>query len=258
MIRVDGLDFFREEKQILRGLSLEIRAGEAVAVVGPNGAGKSTFLKCLCRLLRVPDRVILIQGRCINAFRRTSLSRRIGYVAQGAGGRNLPYSVLDFVSMGRYPYQGPFSRPSPRDREAVEEALELTGTTGLKNRFLRELSGGEQQKAHLAAALAQSPEILLLDEPGAYLDPGWNAEISRVLRQVNRERGVTLVSVTHDLNTALAGSDRILALKGGEIRYFAESAGFADPRILREVFDHPFTVLEHPGTGKRVLPEVLA
>ena len=201
-------------------------------------------------------KTIFIQERNINDYRQAELSRLIGYVPQGGGGQNLPYTVHDFVSMGRYPYLKPFSAPSPRDRSAVDEALSQTSTAHLKGRYLFELSGGEQQKVQLAAALAQSPEILLLDEPGAYLDPGWNAEIHRVLRRVNRKQGVTLVSVTHDLNSAISMSGRILALKEGRIHYFAESSRFADARILKELFNHPFTVLDHPKLGKKVLPEV--
>ncbi len=255
MIKVESLNFRREEIQILRDLSLEIVRGESVAVVGPNGAGKTTLLKCLCRLLRVPDQRILIQERCINQFRRAELARKIGYVSQGSAGSGLPYTVHDFVSMGRYPYLGPLSAPGAADRKAVAEALEQTSTAHLRDRYLFELSSGEQQKVQLAAALAQSPEILLLDEPGAHLDPGWNAEITRLLQHINRVKGVTLVSVTHDLNTAISGSERVLALKDGEIHYFAGSSGFADARILEELYNHPFTVLDHPGLGKRVLPE---
>ncbi|MFH1964422.1 MAG: ABC transporter ATP-binding protein [Acidobacteriota bacterium] len=256
MINVNNLNFYRDENPVLSDLSLGIRKGESIAVVGPNGSGKTTLLKCLCRLLRTPDKTIFIQERNINDYRQAELSRLIGYVPQGGGGQNLPYTVHDFVSMGRYPYLKPFSAPSPRDRSAVDEALSQTSTAHLKGRYLFELSGGEQQKVQLAAALAQSPEILLLDEPGAYLDPGWNAEIHRVLRRVNREQGVTLVSVTHDLNSAISVSGRILALKEGRIHYFAESSGFADARILKELFNHPFTVLDHPKLGKKVLPEV--
>jgi iron complex transport system ATP-binding protein len=257
MIQVNNLNFNREENQVLRDLSFEVGKGESIAIVGPNGAGKTTLLKCLCRLLRARDNKILIQGRCINEYRQAELSRIIGYVPQGGGGQNLPYTVRDFVFMGRYPYLKPFSSPSPHDRSAVEEALSQTSTSHLQGRYLFELSGGEQQKVQLAAALAQAPEILLLDEPGAYLDPGWNAEIHRVLRRVNREKGVTLVSVTHDLNSAISGSNRVLALKEGSIHYFAESSGFADAKILRELFNHPFTVLDHPELGKKVLPEAL-
>ena len=209
------------------------------------------------RLLRVADNKISVQGRCINKYRQAELSRIVGYVPQGGGGRDLPYTVGEFVSMGRYPYLKPFSSLSSHDRSAVEEALEQTSTSHLRDRCLFELSGGEQQKVQLAAALAQSPEILLLDEPGAYLDPGWNAEIQRVLRRVNREQGVTLVSVTHDLNSAISGSGRVLALKEGRIHYFAGSRDFADARILEELFNHPFTVLDHRELGKKVLPEAL-
>jgi len=257
MIKVDRLNFNREENRVLCDLSFEIGRGESIAVVGPNGAGKTTLLKCLCRLLRIPDRKILIKDRCINDYRQSELAEITGYVPQGGIGHTLPYTVYDFVAMGRYPYLNFLSSLTAEDRTAVEEALEQTSMSGLKTRYMFELSGGEQQKAHLAAALAQSPEILLLDEPGAHLDPGWNAEIHKVLKRINKEKQVTLVSVTHDLNTALTGFSKILALKNGSIHYFDESSGFAETRILRKLFSHPFTILDHTGQGKRILPEVL-
>ena len=257
MIKVNNLNFFREEKPVLRDITFRIEKGDSVAVVGPNGAGKTTLLKCLCRLLRVGGRKISIKDRCINDYRQSELAEITGYVPQGSVGHTLPYTVYDFVSMGRYPYLNFLSSMASEDRQAVEEALEQTSMSELRNRYLFELSGGEQQKAYLAAALAQSPEILLLDEPGAHLDPGWNAEIHKVLKKVNRERKVTLISVTHDLNTALAGFSKILALKEGSMRYFDKSTGFADARILRDLFNHPFTVLDHPSQGLKIFPEVL-
>lgn len=257
MIKVDNLNFFREEKPVLRDITFEIGRGESLAVVGPNGAGKTTLLKCLCRLLRIGDQKVFVKDRCINDYRQSELAEITGYVPQGSVGHALPYTVYDFVAMGRYPYLHFLSGLKNEDRQAVEDALEQTSMSELRNRYLFELSGGEQQKAHLAAALAQSPEILLLDEPGAHLDPGWNAEIHKVLKKVNREKKVTLVSVTHDLNTALAGFNKILALKEGSIHYFDTSAGFADARILRDLFNHPFTVLDHPSQGQKIFPEVL-
>jgi len=257
MIKVNNLDFHHNDKPVLRDISFSISGGESVAIVGPNGAGKTTLLKCLGRLLRVQDRKILIKNRWIYDYGQSELARIIGYVPQGSVGHALPYTVQDFVAMGRYPYQRFLSPESKEDRRTVQEALELTSMDSLRHRYMFELSGGEQQKAHLAAALAQSPEILLLDEPGAHLDPGWNAEIHKVLRRVNKEQTVTLVSVTHDLNTALTGFNKVLALKEGTIHYFDKSSGLADDTVLQELFNHPFTILDHPERGKRILPEVL-
>lgn len=257
MIKVNNLNFCHDDKSVLRDITFDISRGESVAIVGPNGAGKTTLLKCICRILRVPDGKILLKNRCINRYTQAEMAAISAYVPQGNVGTTLPYTVHDFVAMGRYPYQRFLSPETAEDRQAVHEALELTSMDGLRDRYLFELSGGEQQKSHLAAALAQSPEIMLLDEPGAHLDPGWNAEIHRLLRSVNREREVTLVSVTHDLNTALTGFSKVLALKEGKVHYFDDSSGLADRTILQELFNHPFAILDHPEWGKRILPEVL-
>ena len=199
-------------RAILRSLTFSVRKSERIAIVGPNGAGKTTLLKCLNRIHFRGRGSIRVAGRPLKEYSQDELARRLAYVPQ-AEGLSVPFTVEEFVLMGRYPHLGPLTSVGQKDREAVRGALEATGTTSFAERSLDTLSGGERQKVFLAAALTQEADILLLDEPAAFLDPAHQVDIYRLLRRIHRERGTTILSVTHDLNTALTHSDRVLALR---------------------------------------------
>jgi iron complex transport system ATP-binding protein len=251
-LEVRGFSFSREGKGILRNLSFSVAAGERVALVGPNGAGKTTLLKCLLRIHRGALGEVRVFGRPLDAYEQIDLARRLAYVPQ-AEGRSAPYTVRDVVEMARYPHLGPLAPARPEDAAAVDGALEETGLGPLAGRFLDTLSGGERQKALLAAAMAQQADVLLLDEPTAFLDPSQQADMLAVLGRVHRDRGATIVSVTHDLNEALAHSDRVLALREGELVFDGSTASLAQVDVLRRIYDHGFAVGAHPRTGRPVL-----
>ncbi|MBF0108471.1 MAG: ABC transporter ATP-binding protein [Magnetococcales bacterium] len=199
IIRIEGLSLHLRGRVLLGDLSLDIHEGEHVAVVGPNGAGKTTLLRCINRILDPTRGEIRIRGKLQEKYRRRELACLLGYVPQFNGGC-IPFSVREYVFMGRYPHLRPFCAPGPRDYAMVRDALSLTGTDGFSERPLASLSGGERQKVQIAAALAQGVELLLLDEPATFLDPKHTAEINTLLARINKERGLTLVTVTHDLN----------------------------------------------------------
>ncbi len=181
----------------------------------------------------------------------------MSYVPQ-ADGRTLPFTVQEFVMMGRYPYLSPFSSVTRDDEEAVRQALVLTGTDEFAERTLATLSGGERQKVFIAAALAQGARILLLDEPTTFLDYRHQCEIQGILRRVNRERRSTIVAVTHDINIAVLWSERVLALKGGGVAYWGSAEGIMSNAILEDLYGMRFRFSEHPITGRAfVVPEVV-
>jgi iron complex transport system ATP-binding protein len=230
--------------------------GEFLSIIGPNGAGKSTFLKCL---LRLHERAkitgsIEVEGRDIKQYDQRALARLISYVPQ-AGGWIPPFPVIDFCRLSRYPRTSAVSGLSPEDERAVERALELTGLGPLAKRPLKTLSGGERQKAYLAAALAQETDTLLLDEPAASLDPRHASDLAELLRRLNRESGLTMLMITHDLNHPLRAGGLALVLKAGERLYFGEVEGLLGGRVLEAAFDHDFVYLDHPlGGGQVVVP----
>jgi iron complex transport system ATP-binding protein len=141
----------------------------------------------------------------------------------------------------------------PEDRAEIDRALQDTGMVAFANRSMDALSGGERQKALLAAALAQQSEILLLDEPTAFLDPAQQADVLAVLGRAHREKGVTIVSVTHDLNEALAHARRVIALREGAVVFDGPSADLTTGDVLRRIYDHDFVIGTHPKTGRPVL-----
>ncbi len=235
-------------RTILDDVSLAVREGEYLAVVGPNGAGKTSLLRCVVRVLTRWRGRVAILGTDLRAFSQRELARLVAHVPQLAGPLP-PFTVRELVELARYPYQAPLRPISPVDREIARDALARAGIGPLADRLLPTLSGGERQKALLAAALAQGGRILLLDEPTAFLDPHYARDLRRLLRRLNRDEGWTVVEVTHDLNAAVAAAHRVAALKDGRLAFYGPPDLFADPDVLEAVFDCPFVVAEHPETG---------
>ena len=256
MLAVNDFSFALDERPILRGISFTVAKGGCLSIIGPNGAGKSTLLKCLLRLNErgSTQGEILVKGLPLAHFRQRELARIIGYVPQ-AGGWIPPFTVLELLRLSRYPYSSSTIRLNENDRQAIERALERTGMTTLAQRPLKSLSGGERQKAFLAAALAQETEILLLDEPASFLDPKHAAELNLLLRELNQNQNLTTITVTHDLNHPLAAGGDVLALRRSEQVFFGPVEHLMRQGILDDVFEHRFVHLTHPVTGR---PAVLA
>ncbi|HPC47925.1 MAG TPA: ABC transporter ATP-binding protein, partial [Deltaproteobacteria bacterium] len=164
LIEARDLRFTIGDKTVLSGVNLLVHEGEYISVIGPNGSGKTSLLRCLVRIARHTSGRVILSGRPIESFTRRELACMVSYVPQSADSF-LPFSVWEFVFSGRYAHLGPLAPAGSRDREAVERSLDLTGTTGLKDRPLATLSGGERQRVFIAAALAQESRIMLLDEP---------------------------------------------------------------------------------------------
>jgi iron complex transport system ATP-binding protein len=256
IIEISSFSFAISGKEILKNISFTVREGEYVSIVGPNGAGKTTLLKCISRIHKGGRGKIHVAGRDLLTFSQRDLAQQVSYVPQ-AGGQHAPFTVYEFVLMGRYPYLSPFSPPSAADKTAVNEALAVTGTSEFAQRFLGTLSGGERQKVYIAAALAQAARVLLLDEPTTFLDPKHESDIYRLLARINRERGVTIVSVTHDINSAVLTSRTLLALKGGSVAFSGSAEEFMKEEILRDIYEKPFELMKHPRYGRNIIaPEV--
>ncbi len=253
-LAVEGLTVELGGSPVLVSVDLEVASGELVAVVGPNGAGKTTLLRCLDGLVKPSAGRVEIEGRPLGGFRRRELARRVSYVPQ-ADTRAVHYTVAAFVEMGRYPHITGWSGLGPEDAEAVRAALAMTETEHLAGRSLESLSGGERQRVVLAAALAQGGRILLLDEPTSFLDVRHRVGVMAVLERLHRERGLTVVAVTHDLNGLVPVADRVLALKAGRVAGLGPPAQVLDETFLGAVFETPFQLVPAPG---RALPIAVA
>jgi iron complex transport system ATP-binding protein len=231
---------------VLRSVSLSLNAGEFVAIAGPNGAGKSTLVSILAGLRAPSNGRCRFMGRETKNWNRREFARRVAIILQESGA-NFPFTAEDIVYMGRMPHRSGLYETA-EDRAAVEQALEQTGTTEFRDREFRTLSGGEKQRVLLASALAQSPEVLLLDEPSAHLDIYHQVQLYRLLHELTR-RGLLVVAVTHDLNVALAKADRLLLMHHGEIRADGTPSEIVQPDLMRDVYSVAIDV-HHGASGK--------
>jgi iron complex transport system ATP-binding protein len=251
-IQIKNYSFSIGDKQILHDVSLSVKERDFLSIIGPNGAGKSTLIKCLIRINTGGKGEIILSGKPLTSYSQKELARLLGYVPQ-TDGRSLPFTVEEFVMMGRYPYLSPFTPIRHDDEQAVQDALNLTGTGDLAGRILNTLSGGERQNVLIAAALAQGAKILLLDEPTTFLDPKHVADVHRILKRINRERGFTIVMVTHDINAAALLSDRIAIIKEGRLVFEGLPGEIMQNSILSDIYDKQFLFVTHPVTGQALI-----
>jgi iron complex transport system ATP-binding protein len=258
LVRVRDFSLELSGKQILRDVTLEVAEGEYVSIVGPNGAGKTTLLKSIMRILAGGTGEIFVAGRALDDYSQRELAQVVSYVPQ-ADGRMLPFTVREFVMMGRYPHLSPFSMPTSDDDAAVSCAMVMTGCMAFADRSLDTLSGGERQGALVAAALAQGARLLLLDEPATFLDPRHEAEMAALLRRVNSETGVGILAVTHDVNAAALRSDRVVALVDGRVAFTGTGRELMTDEVLERVYGRRFVMVEHPTAHMPVtVPDALA
>ena len=256
-VRVSDLCCVISGRRILDSVSVEIGAGTRTSILGPNGAGKTTLLKCLMRIVRASGGRIEIMGEELGKYSQRRLARRIGYVSQNIVGE-IPFAVEEFVLLGRYPHLSPFSNVGKEDRAIAAKALESTETSHLSGRMFETLSGGERQMVLIAAVLAQGAEILLLDEPATFLDPRHASQVDRILEDLNRGMGLTVISVTHDVNNAILAGDRVVVLKSGSVLYSGEPSTMTGSGVLEEAFGKSFIYGRHPVTGDLItIPDAI-
>ncbi len=251
-ILVQNLSVSIDSKPILINVSVSLEPGRFLTIIGPNGAGKSTLLRCIGSLHKPFSGSIAIAGRPIAGYSRRDLAKCISYVPQ-SGDRGFPYTVHEFVMMSRYPHLRSFFTVSRTDRDAVARALAEAELESFAQRRIDTLSGGERQKVFIAAALAQGAPIVLLDEPTTFLDYRQAAGILDLIRRMNRSSGITVISVTHDINQALDCCDWILALKDGHAVFSGPPASLLSAGTLDRIFDLPFEILTDPSP--RIFPK---
>ncbi|ADB58122.1 ABC transporter ATP-binding protein [Archaeoglobus profundus] len=243
-IRIKGLEFSYDSIQALKNVTIDIYESEIVAIVGPNGSGKSTLLKCIDRILKPQKGVILINGKDVKNFSQIEIARTVGYVPQSVK-QFFPATVFEVVLMGRRPYLG--WRCSRRDIEKVFEVLRILDIENIAMRDFNELSGGQQQKVLIARALAQEPEILLLDEPTANLDIKHQLEVMEIIRNIVRENGITAVVAIHDLNLASRYADRIVMMKDGKVFAVGDPNDVLTPTNIEKVYGVKVKVIKLDG-----------
>ena len=227
---------YNKKNLILREFSYSFKSGQITAIVGPNGCGKSTLLGLCSRLYKPACGAIYLDGKSIAQYKGKDFAKHVASIYQI---NEMPsdLSVLRLVAFGRTPHRKPFHHLNKTDEAAINYALEKTGLKGFENRLVSELSGGERQRACLAMALAQEPQVLLLDEPTTFLDIYFQIEIMEIVMGVNQEKNVTVIMALHDLNQAIKYANDIIVMKGGQIAASGDANTTLTPELIKSVFD---------------------
>lgn len=221
-------------RAVLREVTVSLSAGEILGLIGPNGAGKSTLLRVLSGLRKPQNGEVTLDGLPLDRFSGRERARRISLVVQ-SGDVGFPFTVRELVSQGRYPHLGPFQEMDSAGAVAVDRALADTGLSSLEQRGLETLSLGERQRAWLARGLAQEADVILLDEPAAHLDAGFEAIFAGVLRRRARE-GRAVICAVHDLNLAARLCDRLALLCDGRLLAVASPEEVLEAGRLQKAF----------------------
>lgn len=252
-LKVNNLTGGYSTVPIVRDINLGVEAGEWLSLVGANGSGKSTLLKLLSRILSPQKGSVFLDGKAIHTQSAIEVAQKMALLPQQ---QSVPagLTVYQLVGLGRNPHQSWWQwELSDRDRDKVEEAISAVGIEKFSQRPVEQLSGGERQRAFLALALAQNPQVLLLDEPTTYLDLRYQLQILELLKQLNEKNKLTIITVLHELNLAIRYSHRLAMLLKGEIWALGNTEEVVIPENIRQVFGLEVALIETP-VGKQICP----
>ncbi len=245
-VTLEDIHFSYKNKQVLRGISLDLDRGEVVGLLGPNGSGKSTITKLIARVLRPRSGQIRLDGNDIQHIPRRTYARAVAYVPQ-VNITPFELTVREAVLLGRSPHYA--MRPTAADVERVHEALAALGLAELADRRMTELSGGQAQRVAIARALAQDPRVLLMDEPTSALDLKFQIETLRTVRRLADSGDVGVLLAIHDLNHAAAYCDRVVLLESGAVH----TSGRPEHALTADVIQNVYGVAVAVETGDRVI-----
>jgi len=233
---------------LLRDVSVGIARGSLTGLLGPNGCGKTTLLKLLSGVLRPHAGSVSLNQTPLAGMSRREVARHMAVVPQETHPA-FDYTVMEMVLMGRHPHLGTLQLEGPEDLALARECLAATDTAHLAGRAYMTLSGGEKQRVVIASALTQAPDVLLLDEPTASLDLGYQLEVAALLSRLNRERGVTMVLATHDLNLAAALCDRLVLMRQGRVLAQGPTSEVLTAAMIQQLYGVDADVHFHEGAG---------
>lgn len=249
MLNTNDIKFSYKQDEILKGIDLQIEKGSFIGIIGPNASGKSTLLKNICKTLDSDSGTVYIDKKLLNDYNSKELAKKMAVVPQNTE-VNFNFNVYDIIMMGRHPYQKRWSRLKQNDKEIVKEVMELTDTLKLKNKFINELSGGERQRVIIARALAQKPDILLLDEPTSNLDINYQGEIYDLLSYLNKKLNLTIITVSHDLNLTAQYCEKLILLKAGKVFAVGSAESVLTEKNIKEVYNAEVLIKRNPLSDK--------
>ena len=251
-IKANHLQIGYGERVIVDDMNLHISQNQITTIIGPNGSGKSTVLKAITRLIRYQQGNVVLDGRDILSLKPKELSRTIGVLPQLHKAPS-DFRVKELVGYGRMPYQKLLSGQSEDDTKIIRWAMEVTGTWNFRNKSIYEISGGESQRVWIATVLAQKPHILFLDEPTTYLDISHQLETMQLVKKLNRETGIGVVMVLHDLSQALEVSDHIVVIKDGKKYSEGTPEEVITPKMMRDVYNVECDIMHIEGRTKPLI-----
>lgn len=251
MIQGTDLKIAYDKKIVVDEFSFEVRVGEIVSLIGPNGSGKSTILKVISRLMKSNGGFVHLDGCDIHRLSTREVARSLAILPQG---HQTPpdFTVRELIQYGRMPHRRWYEAMNSEDSAIIEWAIRQTQMEDFAERYVNSLSGGERQRAWIAMALAQKPKILLLDEPTTYLDICHQLEIMELIKGLNKDLGITVIMVLHDMNQAIGYSHRLLVINHGRLVTEGEPSAVLTRELMREVYRVEAEITRHPQTGRLV------
>ncbi|MFC1534288.1 ABC transporter ATP-binding protein [Thermodesulfobacteriota bacterium] len=249
ILTLKNIGFRYDKAWVIKGVDLEVHTGEIIGILGPNGSGKSTLLKIMDGVLIPQEGEIRLGDKLIHTLRRSVIAKEVAMVSQENHFR-FTFSAFEVVLMGRFPHLGRLEFEGKKDMAIVADSLKATRAKFLANRSIHELSGGEKQRVLLARALAQEPNIILLDEPTSFLDLKFKRDIFRLIESLSLERGLSVVVVSHDIDLVSQYCQRIVMLKQGEIFAMGSPDDVISTSNIETVYECPVLVDQNPFSGR--------
>lgn len=251
-LEASGLQIGYGEHVIVNQMDVSIARDKITTIIGPNGSGKSTLLKALTRLIRYQKGNVLLDGCDIQTMKPKALAKKLGVLPQIHTAPS-DFRVKDLVGYGRMPHQKLMAGKSKEDEEVIRWAMEVTGTWKFRDKSIYEISGGETQRVWIATVLAQKPEIMFLDEPTTYLDISHQLETMNLVKKLNRETGIGVVMVLHDLAQAMEVSDHVIVIRDGEKYDEGAPQNVITSKMMKDVYQVECEILNVPGREKPLL-----
>jgi iron complex transport system ATP-binding protein len=249
ILNVENLKVRFNSREIIRDLSLSVQRGRIHAIIGPNGSGKTTLLRAISRNLKPARGVVYLNGGNIHKMKSRAIARQMAVLSQVHNGMS-DITVRELVAYGRFAHREWWRGKGEDDNAIVAWALERTNITDFQHQKINTLSGGERQRAWIAMAIAQKPQILLLDEPTTFLDISHQIDVLELISGLNKEEGITILMVLHDINHAVRYADELLVMKDGELHARGAPEQILRPELMREVFNIEAAIVTDTESGK--------
>ena len=238
---------------VVRNINLSVYSGEWLGIIGPNGSGKSTLVKGIMGIIKSFRGDIYLKDKDIKLFKKKRIAQTISFLPQQLNS-NLMITVKELVALGRSPYKEFWEFDLNKiDQEKINESLNLVDMYDLKDKLISQISGGQIQRAYLALALAQEPEILILDEPTNALDLKYQLKFLEIVKKLKVKSNISIITILHDLNLASRYSDKIIALKNGKSIGYGSCNEIINEKFIKEIFDIDVLVSDTPY-GKQIYP----